>query len=247
MNRSVVCYFQPGKRKARIVCEAFARGAGGQAVPAQGSLQQGPAAFYGVRPGWLQLWQQAKAESRDWFYIDNKYLGPRKQHFRVTKNALQSDGIGRPAWDRLARLGVEIKPWLPEGRHVLVCPQSDEFFQTFGVGDWLGRTLAELPRHTGREIRVRRKGDATPFEADLVDAFAVVTHSSNAAVDALLAGVPVVTTGWGPAQRMGRTDLSLIENPLRPDGREEWAAILAGQQWSREEMRCGACWRDLRG
>lgn len=247
MSRSVVCYFQPGKRKARLLCEAFALGCGGRAIPAQGTLERGPAAFYGVRPGWLHLWRQAQAEGREWFYIDNRYLGPHKQHFRVTRGALQSDGTGRPAWDRLRQLGVEVKGWQPEGRHVLVCPQSDEFFGVFGVGDWLGSVLAELPRHTDREIRVRRKNDPTPFAADLAGAFAVVTHSSNAAVDALIAGVPVAVTGWGPAQRLGRRDLADIENPVRPDGREEWAAILAGQQWSREEMRSGNCWRDLRG
>ena len=77
------------------------------------------------------------------------------------------------------------------------------------------------------------KQDKTaPLAVDLKDCHAVVVHSSNVAVDALLAGVPVFCTVPCAAYRMGYADLSKIESPLYPDDREQWAWNLADQQWT---------------
>jgi hypothetical protein len=84
-----------------------------------------------------------------------------------------------------------------------------------------------------------------PLSADLVGAWALVTHSSNAAVEALLEGVPVFCTAPCAAYRMGRPDVAAIEAPALPDDREQWAWNLARAQWTLAEMKSGECWRDL--
>jgi len=98
-------------------------------------------------------------------------------------------------------------------------------------------------------VRVREKPHAgarnAPLAMDLIDCWAVVAHSSNVAVDALLLGVPVFVTDRCGARRCADTDLSHIESPRMPDDREEWAATLAAQQWTLEEMRSGLAWRML--
>lgn len=244
-------YPQPGKDKARRICTAFARGAGGkvsQHVPRE--LFAGPAGFYGVRPAWLHLWQQAMAEKRDWWYIDNAYFDAGREHyFRVTRNALQHPGRGKSSGERLADLGITVRPWRLAGEHIVVCVQSDEFLRVVagvdgGAAGWLAKTLGTLSKVTQRDIVVREKRDTQPLAADLEGAHAVVTYSSAAANEALIAGIPV-SVGVGAALDFS-TPLHEIENPRRPDGREQWAAVLADQQWSIDEMAEGVAWRAVR-
>jgi hypothetical protein len=79
----------------------------------------------------------------------------------------------------------------------------------------------------------------------LRDCWALVTWSSAAANEALLAGVPVFTAGTCAASSMGMADLTRIETPVYPDGRSGWAAALAGRQWTLDEMRLGMAWHAL--
>jgi hypothetical protein len=74
-----------------------------------------------------------------------------------------------------------------------------------------------------------------------------VCWTSNAAVDAVLAGVPVFCTSPCAAYRMGHADLSKIETPHFPPDREQWAWSLAANQWTLREMASGQCWRELMG
>jgi hypothetical protein len=106
-----------------------------------------------------------------------------------------------------------------------------------------------LKASTDREIRVRTKEQrkAVPFAQALQGAHAVVCWTSNAAVDALLAGFPVFCTAPCAAYRMGQTDLAKIECPFFPPDREQWARNLAANQWTLNEMTSGQCWRELMG
>jgi hypothetical protein len=242
---SVTCYPQPGKAKAMAVCRAFAAGCGGVVadwIPR--CLLAGPAMFYGVRPNWRHLWDQAKAEGRDWYYADNGFLPDGGRYFRVARNGVQA-ATCRPDPVRTAALDIDVAPWRRGGRHVLVCLQSDEFMATV-AGTSIDIAL-EAGRHTDRPIVVRRKGDATPIAAALADAWCVVTWSSNCAIDAIRAGVPAIVLGESAAAPMAGTRLDQIEDPPRPDGRADWVAALAASQWTLDEIARGDCWRALHG
>lgn len=225
----VTCYPQPGKRKAIEVCEAFARGCSGDVVHSvPDRLRSGAAMFYGVRPAWFHLWEQAKAEGRDWFYADNAFLGDR--HFRIARNAVQAAPLP-PDYDRLDQLNIEIKPWRRTGRHVLVCLQTDEFMATVA--------RAGMPEIlTDRPVKVRRKGSPVPLADDLRDCWCVVTWSSAAGIEAVLAGVPAIALGESVIP------YGDIEDPPKFD-RREWAARLAANQWTLEEMADGTAWINL--
>jgi hypothetical protein len=69
-------------------------------------------------------------------------------------------------------------------------------------------------------------------------AHALVTYNSNAAVDAVLEGVPVFTTELSAAAPVGLTDLAQIEHPVRPD-RRAWCHHLAYGQFSQAELKDG--------
>lgn len=244
------CYSTPGKVKAARLCEAFAEGAKRQGyearvagyIPAQ--LLPGAAVFYGVTPETAHLWQQAKAEGRDWYYIDNGYFDAgRGAYYRITKNRLQHDGQGRSSGVRREALGVRVQPWRDGvGQNVVVCLQSDLFMETVaGVSpdDWQRQVQQYLGTQPVRRIIVRhwnadKARMAATLHNDLMNAALLVTWASSAAVEALLFGVPVWTSTQSAA------------HGIQPPFREAWANVLADQQWTLPEIEQGMAWQAMK-
>ncbi len=214
-------------------------------------LGKGPGAFYGRSKYTATCQDYLATRGEDFYYIDNGYFNPGHYdgHYRVTKNAAQHDGTGNAPYDKFARLHVPIEPWRKTGRHILVICQSKTYFELRGMsaGTWLWETNAELARYTDRPILVRpkptRHTKSRPLEEDLEDCWAVVTQSSNVAVEAILKGIPAVVTGQCAATLMS-TELTHIETPNYPE-RAQWAWNLAANQWTLDEMRAGICWHEL--
>lgn len=237
----LTAYPQPGKNKALLVCEAFVAGVRKAGAAAEicatipNRLRAGAAVFYGVRPGWAHLWEQAKAEGREIFFLDNSYFDvTRERSFRVTKNAIQHNGAGVSDGQRFAALSLRVKAMRsPAGQVVVACAQSDEFMRVVaGDADWLTRAVA-AQRDAGHQVLVRHKGEKRPLAEDLRRARLVLTWSSAAAVGALLEGVPVECAPACCAYRVAAAD------------RERWASVLADQQWTLNEMERGATWMAL--
>lgn len=249
---ALTCYPVAGKKKSFDICVAFSRGAEAQIGT---MLREGAAFFYGVDGSNVEIWNRVRELGREFYYCDNAYFdGARQRYFRVTRNALQHSGVGISDGKRLAKLGIEIKPWRTAGRHVVVCPQSAHFMHTVvgRPGDWLEDVMPEIAAVTDRPVLVRGwsadKGKmAATLEQDLVDAHVLVTWSSAAAIAAILAGVPAIVLGECAAAPVAGTTMDQIENPPTPDGREQWAAVLADNQWTLDEFRAGVAWRALMG
>lgn len=267
-----LCYINPNKGGAREILGAFAKGSGAD-ITADLSLKPGrPAVLYGVDAMTDPLWREIVAKRHPYYYIDNGYFGSKWQggnYYRVTKDAPQQDGLtsridvtnlddqthkwllGGSDGSRWRKLGKAIKPWRTDGTYILVAVQSDLWHHRHGHGgadrfaDWV---VAEIGKYTKRPVIVRGKPLKGHTEPPLLDhirgAWAVVTHTSNVAVDALLEGVPCFTLGQCAAEAMGLSDLSQIESPVHPE-REAWAAVLADNQWTLDELRDGTCWRAL--
>lgn len=248
----LVCYPQPGKAKSKAVLDAFAAGAPGAVVRADAVvLDPGAVAFYGV-VGLEHLLRLAWTERRDFYYGDNAFFDvARQRFFRFARGAMQLHRLAPPDHDRARALDLKVKPWQAGGRHIVVVEQSDHFLKLSGAGGaWMARTVATLQQHTDRPLKLRpwrRDKDkaAKTLHADLKGAWALVTHMSAAANEALLAGVPVFVSGKCAALPLASGELDRIESPARPDGREDWAAGLAGMQWTVEELRAGMAWRAL--
>lgn len=240
--------YSTGHCHSVAVCDAMRAGTGFPIVP-PAPLQPGGVAMYGFLRGLLPTLHQATREGRPWVYADRGYFGATigtdyTGTFRLTRDALQHDGRGETNGERLRKRGIRIKPWRRSGTHVLVCPPGDVFASSIGgfdAGHWLRDVLAGLRQSTDRAIVVREKSrrGSTPLSAQLADCFALVTYTSNAATEALLAGVPVFCTGSCAASSMGRSDIGMIEEPVYPDDRERWAGVLADNQWTLDEIRKG--------
>lgn len=255
-------YPQPGKWKSTEILQDFVAGAGGDGqLCVNRELWAGiAAAFYGT-VGIEGLFRAAQTRARDragdFYYVDNAYFDAgRGRYFRISRNALQRSSVALMDYAQLIQLGIRVKPWRTGGAHVLVIEQSDYFMREIcgwkgGLGAWRSSAIATLSAHTDREIRVRawsrdKTALAQTLGEDLAGAHAVVTHSSAAAVAAILEGIPVFATGETALEQFANRDLAQIEAPVRPDdSREEWAARLAGSQWTREQMRSGQAWRAL--
>lgn len=226
-------------------CRAFAKGCGGE-WQLGGSLREGAVAMFGherLEP----MLAEAQAQGRTWYYGDHAFFG-RGKYFRCAKNAYQFVGLAgddNPA--RFLKFGIPVKPWRSSGSHILLCPNSESFLTRYGSPNWVADTVAALKSVTDRKIVLRWKthADKRPLARDLVDAWAVVTFTSNSAVEAILAGVPAICTAPCAGASMGGTDLQSIEAPVMPDGRLEWASRLANHQWTLEEMAAGQLWRAI--
>lgn len=224
--------------------EAFLRGCPGAEVRA---YQPGDTwAGFGSPRVWSSL-QDAIRDRSPWLYADHSYfVQHRREYYRITRNAFQV-ARGEPDYKRLAKLRIDIKPWRRDGRHILLCPQSPSHFERFGEIEWTQRIIEKLRQYTDRPIVTTKKRQAQRMPpAELKGAWCVVTHSSAAATDALLAGIPAICTGDSAAAPYCLRDPVNVENPMVVDfDREAWAATLAANQWTLEEIARGECWEVL--
>jgi hypothetical protein len=70
----------------------------------------------------------------------------------------------------------------------------------------------------------------------------LVTHGSNAAVEAVIMGCPVIVDRSSAAALVGLTDLAEVERPLYPE-RQPWVNALAYAQFDERELVDGTLWR----
>lgn len=217
-----------GKAKAQAICASFIAGA---PKNAKGHV------FYGVNETNVAVWDSIRLSREDWWYIDNSYFDSvRGQQFRITKNRVQV-GVHDRASDgaRFAALGLTTKPW-QENRdgHVVVIEQSPSFMRTVAKApDWFHTTLLNLDRE--RLVVRGWHGDKAKQQATLVadlrGAASLVTHSSSAAVTALLEGVLAFTE-----------PMSAVNNYM---GRLHTLQVLADNQFTIDEMQSGVAWQWL--
>lgn len=250
----LTAYPVSGKQKSYQICEAFVAAVGGSIATKADRLLPGASFFYGVDHSNQHLYVQARSESiEDWYYCDNSYFdSARQEYFRITKNRLQHSGLGVSTGERFRLLGVTIRPWQPEGKHIVVCPQSDHFMHNVVgyKGSWEKSILASLQKVTERPIRVREwnrdKGKlSASLGEDLIDAYCLVTWSSAAAITAILAGIPALVESPDCAALPQAVSRISRINSLRGEGRENWAGVLADNQWTIDEMRRGVAWKML--
>jgi hypothetical protein len=251
----VTAYPVANKAKSLAICRAFVEGCNGLVEHAAKELRPGVAFFYGVDASNEHLWQQLLAENRPYLYCDNSFFDHTRQtYFRIAWNRLQHSGEGVSNGERWRRLGVFIKPWRETGEHIVICPQSDHFMRVVCREhyDWLARTRDDVARLSPRVQRVRawspdKSALAATLEDDLAGAHALVTHSSAAAITAILNGVPAIVTSDDCAAKPMAGTMAQLEAPPLPshEARWQWASVLADNQWTIAEMTLGVAWSML--
>lgn len=214
-------------------------------IPVRRVYEGGGWIGFGSPKNWDDL-QKAISSGQDWYYGDHGYF-ERGQYYRITHRAYQHTGEGTPDLRRARKVFARCEPWRTGGREVIVCAQSQNHYDRFGVSSWLEDTLAQLRAHTDRPIVVRYKRDIVPLSSAMRTAWCVVGHTTNSAVDAIMYGVPSIVTHQCAASLMARSSLADIERPLYAAGRLEWAGVLAANQWTMAEIASGIAWKQLKG
>lgn len=198
--------------------------------------------------------------------MERGYLGDRTAWTSLAWNGLNGRGVASSAADParfLRHFPDLLKPWREnEEGYVLLIGQlpGDLAVRHMDFNAWATLTAAGLGSY-GFDVRYRphplaelavpaaltgvRLMAERSLRAALEGAASCVTFNSNAAVEAVLAGVPTYaidrgSIAWDVAAH------SIYEPPVRP-GREDWAARLAWRQWTAEEIAAGDAWALMKG
>lgn len=209
------------------------------------------------------------ADGRPFRYMDTGYFGNRpgprnpsgwKWYHRIVENDLQHGPVlARPA-DRWEKLGLKISPWRKDGRNIIIAVPDEKpcvFYDTT-VDKWLQDTVSIIKQNTDRPVVIRhrtadpdaRTRDAGSSFASVLasDTYAVVTFNSLAAVESVMAGIPVfVTAPSHAAHPVANQDLSKIDSPWYPESDlvHAWACHLAYGQFHNKELEDGTALRIL--
>lgn len=188
--------------------------------------------------------------------VENGYFGKDtdgNQLYAISIHGHNGSGswnVGGPErWDGT---GTELKPWRPDGNHVLVCGQRGIGSPTMASPPgWHDAVAARLQKLTKRPIKIRlhpgQNAPKTLLSDDLAGAWACVIWSSASGIQSLAAGIPVFFDAphWiceGAAKR----GVTAIESPLMDDS-ARLAAFqrMAWAQWSLAEIESGEPFKRL--
>ena len=169
---------------------------------------------------------------------------------------------------RLKALGIEICNWkdTKDDKSIIICGQhqaSHQWRNMPPISDWISNTIQEIRQHSDRRIKVRCHPrypfnlniiatniiksipkridivqDFYDFDSELLTAHCVVNWSSNPAIEAVLAGVPVFTGPDSLAHAVANHSFDTIEMPIKPN-RQQWANDLAYTEWAVDEIAKG--------
>lgn len=210
------------------------------------------------------------------FLLFDKGFMRRSEYLRVSVDDWQPTAYfrqGRPP-KRFERLNIKVEPRRPSTKssHIIFANSSQKVYNFHGVGDatlYATRCVAKIRRYSQRPIVYRPKpswaahhpdecppiegttyaGPETGLRQWLDNAHLLVTFASNAAFDALAAGVPAMVCGSFVWSKLGMEEnFKAIETPTWPtdDERRDFFADLAYCQWTVEEYRSGEAWREIR-
>ena len=165
--------------------------------------------------------------------------------------------------DRFGRLNIHIAEKRVVGEDILYCGSTQKYCDFHGLGDmteYAESVYNQIRDVSGRRVIYRPKPSSqgvapvvgmpmhrakTSITEALRECHAVVTHGSSAAMDAMLAGVPIVVLGGSVASPMADKSVTGIDTITLPDydSRFRWASALAYCQWTNKEMMRGAAWK----
>jgi hypothetical protein len=230
--------------------------------------------FVGVRRKSRRIYNHAKEINAHTLMIDKGYMA-RGQYYRFAVDGIQPKRVpGHPYSDeRLRSFGITIKP-RSYGATILFAGSSQKYCDFHELGDasaYADHVCGQLnellpgrvvyrpkPSWWGRLVDKRvpkgavLSGPDEPIEDALRKAACVVTHGSNTGIEALISGVPVVTTAYGPEvnpiYHLAGHSLEQIANPPFPseDVLRDTLSELAWCQFSLHEVARGFAWTHTR-
>jgi hypothetical protein len=180
-----------------------------------------------------------------WF-IDSGYTnfleGKQKIWHRLVRNHMHHSFDFTAPVDRLAIFKEFPKQWKEDGEFILVIepgPLSAAIFHV-DIKTWKYEIEKEIRKYSNKPIKFRPKLDKktrTPLYQDLLneDYYCLVNINSNAATEAIWAGVPTITLHKHITNSVSRNTISDINNLTRPN-LANWLCMLSYSQFSYDEL-----------
>lgn len=227
------------------------------------------AACAAVRASSRMVLEDYRRAGRRTLFFDKGYWG-RGVYTRVAIDAWQPRALPERPDDRLAASGLSLAGWRSSeaGHPVIYCGTTQTWHDFHDLGSaravdemwvrWLVEACGSRPvRYRPRPAYAKKHPELCgPIEGaalstgPLADELAagchvLVTIASNAAIEALAAGVKVMVMGEHPARALSSRS---IEMPLAPSAerRQRLFAALAWCQWTLAEWWSGEAWSSLR-
>jgi hypothetical protein len=261
-----------GKTVQDNVIEAFAQGTGANVITIEKYLKDGQlpskvqaVAIAGILRGNAKLLAECQARGIDYYYIDHAYFNAgyaKPTWMRITKNGFVQNATvsNDPSrWNKFFQ--TPLQPYLHKNKkNILILPPSDAVAKVFSAESWLPRIAQKIKQHTSRPLIIRHKPgpilndnlitlkgrrsyDYPPMDEIWSKVYCVVAFNSNLAVDALIRGIPVITTPHSATWPLSNK-VETIENLLEFD-RSPLFSSLSWGQYNIDEMRSGYAYKNI--
>ncbi len=182
-----------------------------------------------------------------WF-IDSGYtnfLEPNKKWHRVVNNHLHYGGNFTAPVDRLGVFKNFPQQWRNDGEKILIVEPGPFAAAVFHIdlNTWKYDVEKEIRKYSDKKIVFREKVDKK-IRSNLYkefcdeDYYCVVNLNSNAATEAIWAGIPVITLGKHITNAVSKSKLSDINNLAKPN-LANWLCMLSYSQFTYEELTNG--------
>lgn len=209
-----------------------------------GLLGRGSNALYKLR-----IVEDCKDRNIPYIMLEEGYI-KRGEYWSVTVNGLGGDGeyIADELDPNRIYDMTQFKQFRWDGDHILITKQLPRDANVNMEQRAYLQIIQALQYYFQNEtypIRIRehpkKQGGVDPIESVLEDTWLLATYSSNTAVDAVLAGVPVHVRSDKSVVYDLRVDQLNGDLPS-PQKQYEVLSQVAHAQWSLEEMEQGQCW-----
>ena len=264
----IVVYSPRGQSEnSRIYSETFANGmrAHGhnpQILETWYSTECDLAVWFGWPRSAQQVIDRQFRDGNNFISMDIGYLGDRSKWRSIGYNGQNNRAdflnVDMPA-NRANRYKWKFKSWNRGTDYVLLLGQvpGDTALHGMVHQAWIEETLVTLEKLTGGQVKYRPHPDPysphreqkQSLAADLAGASCVVAYSSNAAVDAILSGIPAILLDEGGMAWpiAGHALEDVLDPPMVDDAtRQQWLNNLAYCQWTTKEIASGAAWDHLK-
>ena len=229
---------------------------------------------------WSVLWHGRMAKNKDIWVRNQRLSKPtivlevggiqRGSTWKVGLNGINRDaywGDSNNDDSRKRILGLEVKPWRTDGKHILICGQHDKSLQWQAMprmSNWFLNTYDEIRKHTDRPIIFRPHprcrlehierglkhvyrqepqhvtGTYDSFDMGFDNIHCTISYSSNPGIHSVIEGVPSFVSTHSLAYDVAN-DIDFlhdIESPVMPD-RTQWLNDYAWTEFTIEEIAAG--------
>lgn len=221
--------------------------------------------FQGWKPRHFTLVNKCKEMEKEFYCLSDGFFKRHPYHdppyFCVAKNGIHAYGEYLPTkgLERWQQIGIPLKRW-SDGEEIIIAYQYSP--DAYGKNrDPAFHSMVRSAVATGRKVKItlhpaginkkrnflntlKSMGAEVHKEPSFYhydNAHCLMTYDSNAAVEAVMEGIPIITYSQNMASEVSCT-LDCVHLKERAD----WVSWLAWQQWTCDEMSQGMAWEYIK-